>query len=32
VLGLFMGELMKATQGKADPKLASKIFIELIEN
>jgi len=32
VLGLFMGELMKVTQGKADPKLANKIFVELIEN
>lgn len=28
VMGLFMGELMKATQGKADPKVATKLLNE----
>lgn len=32
VLGLFMGEIMKLSKGKADPKLASKKLIELLEN
>ncbi len=31
VLGLFMGDLMKVTQGKADPKVATQIFIQQLE-
>lgn len=31
LLGLFMGELMKASKGKADPKLASRILKELLD-
>jgi aspartyl-tRNA(Asn)/glutamyl-tRNA(Gln) amidotransferase subunit B len=31
VLGLFMGEIMKRSQGKADPKVASKKLVELLE-
>ncbi len=30
VLGLFMGDLMKATKGKADPKSASQILQDLL--
>jgi aspartyl-tRNA(Asn)/glutamyl-tRNA(Gln) amidotransferase subunit B len=32
LLGLFMGELMKKSGGKADPKVASRIFSELLAN
>lgn len=32
LLGLFMGELMKKSGGKADPKVASSIFSELLAN
>ncbi|GCD78721.1 aspartyl/glutamyl-tRNA(Asn/Gln) amidotransferase subunit B [Thermaurantimonas aggregans] len=32
LLGLFMGEVMKRTQGKADPKLASAILQKLLNN
>jgi aspartyl-tRNA(Asn)/glutamyl-tRNA(Gln) amidotransferase subunit B len=32
LLGLFMGEVMKLSQGKADPKKASKLVAELLEN
>ncbi len=31
VIGLFMGDLMKMTQGKADPKIATQIFIQQLE-
>jgi len=30
-LGLFMGEVMKLSQGKADPKMASKNLKEFLE-
>lgn len=32
LLGLFMGEVMKATKGKADPKRANQVVRELLEN
>src|SRR5690554_482068 len=32
LMGLFMGEVMKASKGKADPKLASKLLKEKLEN
>lgn len=32
VLGLFMGEVMKLSKGKADPKVANKKLTELLEN
>ncbi|MBT0810687.1 Asp-tRNA(Asn)/Glu-tRNA(Gln) amidotransferase subunit GatB [Litoribacter ruber] len=32
LLGMFMGQVMKQSQGKADPKVASKILTELLEN
>ena len=32
VLGLFMGEVMKMSQGKADPKVASQMVREALEN
>lgn len=32
LLGLFMGELMKRSQGKANPKAANEIIRELLEN
>ncbi|MEX2512380.1 MAG: Asp-tRNA(Asn)/Glu-tRNA(Gln) amidotransferase subunit GatB [Cyclobacteriaceae bacterium] len=31
LLGMFMGQVMKKSQGKADPKVASKILMELLE-
>ena len=31
LLGLFMGEVMKLSQGKADPKMASKSLKEFLE-
>jgi len=31
LLGMFMGEVMKKTHGKADPKLASQLLIESLE-
>jgi len=31
LLGLFMGEVMKLSKGKADPKIASKIIQEILE-
>lgn len=31
LLGMFMGEVMKKTQGKADPKLANKLLLESLE-
>ena len=32
LLGFFMGELMKKSQGKADPKVATQILSELLAN
>ncbi len=32
LLGLFMGEVMKVSKGKADPKLASKLLKDKLEN
>ncbi|MCC6460487.1 MAG: Asp-tRNA(Asn)/Glu-tRNA(Gln) amidotransferase subunit GatB [Saprospiraceae bacterium] len=32
LLGLFMGELMKASQGKADPKAATQVLEEKLSN
>jgi aspartyl-tRNA(Asn)/glutamyl-tRNA(Gln) amidotransferase subunit B len=31
LIGMFMGEVMKKSQGKADPKVATKLLIELLE-
>jgi aspartyl-tRNA(Asn)/glutamyl-tRNA(Gln) amidotransferase subunit B len=31
LLGLFVGEVMKLSKGKADPKLTNKIIIEKLE-
>lgn len=31
VLGLFMGEIMKISKGKIDPKQANKILLDKIE-
>lgn len=30
--GMFMGQIMKATQGKADPKMANKLLSEALNN
>ena len=32
LLGLFMGEVMKASKGKADPKVTSNLLREKLEN
>jgi aspartyl-tRNA(Asn)/glutamyl-tRNA(Gln) amidotransferase subunit B len=32
LMGMFMGQVMKRSKGKADPKVASKILIELLDN
>lgn len=32
ILGMFMGDLMKATKGKADPKVANKLMEEALNN
>ncbi|MEX2593257.1 MAG: Asp-tRNA(Asn)/Glu-tRNA(Gln) amidotransferase subunit GatB [Anditalea sp.] len=32
LMGMFMGQVMKKSKGKADPKVASKILTELLEN
>ncbi|MGB9762166.1 MAG: Asp-tRNA(Asn)/Glu-tRNA(Gln) amidotransferase subunit GatB [Caldimicrobium thiodismutans] len=32
LLGFFVGQVMKKTQGKANPKIVNKILIELLEN
>ncbi len=32
VLGLFMGEVMKLSKGKADPKIANKLVMQALEN
>jgi aspartyl-tRNA(Asn)/glutamyl-tRNA(Gln) amidotransferase subunit B len=31
LMGMFMGEVMKKSQGKADPKVATKLLTELLE-
>ena len=31
LMGLFMGQVMKKSQGKADPKVATKLLTELLE-
>lgn len=31
LMGLFMGEVRKATQGKADPKVATKLLAEMLD-
>jgi aspartyl-tRNA(Asn)/glutamyl-tRNA(Gln) amidotransferase subunit B len=30
LLGLFVGEVMRATQGKADPKMVNEIVLSLL--
>lgn len=32
LMGMFMGEVMRKSNGKADPKVATKILTELLEN
>ena len=32
LMGMFMGQVMKLSQGKADPKVATKLLRELLEN
>lgn len=32
LMGMFMGQVMKKSQGKADPKVASKLLSELLDN
>lgn len=32
LMGMFMGEVMKKSNGKADPKVATRILTELLEN
>jgi aspartyl-tRNA(Asn)/glutamyl-tRNA(Gln) amidotransferase subunit B len=32
LMGLFMGEVMKKSNGKADPKVTSSVLNELLEN
>ena len=32
LMGLFMGQVMKQSQGKADPKVATKLLTELLQN
>ena len=32
LMGMFMGQVMKKSQGKADPKVANKILTELLDN
>jgi len=32
LIGLFMGELMKLSGGKADPKIANRLVKELLDN
>jgi len=32
LMAMFMGQVMKKSQGKADPKVATKLLIELLEN
>ncbi len=32
LMGMFMGQVMKKSQGKADPKVATKLLLELLDN
>ncbi|GAB2486154.1 Asp-tRNA(Asn)/Glu-tRNA(Gln) amidotransferase subunit GatB [Algoriphagus taiwanensis] len=32
LMGMFMGQVMKKSQGKADPKVATRLLTELLEN
>lgn len=32
LMGMFMGQVMKNSKGKADPKVATKLLVELLEN
>src|SRR5690606_39113488 len=32
LMGMFMGQVMKKSKGKADPKVANKILVQLLEN
>lgn len=32
LMGMFMGQVMKKSQGKADPKVATKLLTEILEN
>ncbi|MEN2283748.1 Asp-tRNA(Asn)/Glu-tRNA(Gln) amidotransferase subunit GatB [Algoriphagus sp. SE2] len=32
LMGMFMGQVMKKSQGKADPKVATKLLTELLQN
>ncbi|UJP64320.1 Asp-tRNA(Asn)/Glu-tRNA(Gln) amidotransferase subunit GatB [Mongoliitalea daihaiensis] len=32
LMGMFMGQVMKQSQGKADPKVATKLLTELLDN
>jgi aspartyl-tRNA(Asn)/glutamyl-tRNA(Gln) amidotransferase subunit B len=32
ILAMFMGEVMKATKGKADPKVATELLTEILDN
>ena len=32
LMGMFMGQVMKQSKGKADPKVASRLLEELLEN
>ena len=32
LVGFFMGQLMKASKGKADPKAANKLMREMLDN
>lgn len=32
LIGMFMGQVMKKSEGKADPKVATKLLTELLEN
>lgn len=32
LMGMFMGQVMKQSKGKADPKVATRILTELLEN
>jgi aspartyl-tRNA(Asn)/glutamyl-tRNA(Gln) amidotransferase subunit B len=31
IVGMFMGEVMKASKGKADPKVANKLLIKVLD-
>jgi aspartyl-tRNA(Asn)/glutamyl-tRNA(Gln) amidotransferase subunit B len=31
LMGMFMGQVMQKSQGKADPKVATKLLLEILE-